>query len=474
MAEMLSPDICVVGGGPAGIALATRAARNGVPVVLVEKARTGGANLGYGSIPSKALITAANHHEILRCGPAFGVTGAPLQVNFGKVSEHIRSVAEAVSPYVSSERLTALGVRVIGAPARFLDRRTVIAGNFTIIARRFVIATGGIPKAPDVPGLADLDYMTPQNAFDITRKPGHLLVLGANPHGLELAQAYNRLGVDTTVIDTAAALPEEDPELAGILLDRLRAEGVRIRDNSAIAGVVRRRGGYRLTVVEQNEEVAVDGSHLLVVGGRAPNIADLGLAAAGVAHDEDGVVVDRLLRTTNRRIYAIGDVISGPPAANRGAYQAGRILQSILFRLPKRDRSSDIPIVTFTDPGLATIGLNEADARRRDVKIRILRFPFIENDRVQTERMPVGVIKVIVDRRGRILGVGIVGHEAGEQIALWSLAMANRLDIRAIADLLPPYPTRAAISRSVAEAFVGPGLTSPWRRRIIEFLRKFG
>lgn len=474
MAEMLTPDICVVGGGPAGIALATRAALNAVPVVLVEKARTGGANLASGAIPSKALIVAADQYELLRRGPALGVTGAPLQVNFGKVSDHICSVGEAVAPHVSAERLAALGVRVIGAAARFLDRRTVIAGEFTIIARRFVLATGAIPSLPDIPGLADIDYMTPENAFDLTRKPGHLLVLGANSHALELAQAFNRLGVDTTVIDTLPALPDEDPELSGIVLDRLRAEGIRIRDRATIAGVARRRGGVRMTIIEAEEEVAVDGSHLLVAAGRAPNVANLGLEVAGIARDPDGVTVDRLLRTTNRRVYAIGDVIAGPPSASRGEYQAERVLHSILYRLPRRDRLSDVPVVTFTDPGLARIGLNEADARRREPKLRVLRFPFIDNDRAQAERMPTGIIKVLTNRRGDILGAAIVGHEAGEQIALWSLAVANGLDIDAMAGFMPPYPSRAEISRRVAETFRGPGLTPHWRRRIIEFLRKFG
>jgi pyruvate/2-oxoglutarate dehydrogenase complex dihydrolipoamide dehydrogenase (E3) component len=474
MAEVLTPDICVIGGGPAGIALATRAARSAVPVILVEKSRMGGANLAYGSIPSKALIAAAGHYEVLRHGPAFGVTGAPLQVNFGKVSEHIRSVADAVAPHVSSERLAALGVRVIAAPARFLDRRTVIAGEFTINARRFVLATGAVPAVPEIPGLAGIDYMTAESAFDITRKPSHLLVLGANSHALEIAQAYTRLGVDTTVIDGAPALPDDDPELAEVVLERLRAEGIRVRDRAAFTGIARRRGGIRVTIGEGEGEVQIDGSHLLVAAGRSPNVADLGLDAAGVAFDRDGVVVDRHLRTTNRRIYAIGDAVAGPSAVNRGDCQAERILRAILFRLPARDRSADASVVTFTDPGLARVGLGAAEALKRDAKVRILRFPFIENDRAQAERMPAGFIKVVTSRKGRILGAAIVGHDAGEQIALWSFAIANRLGIESMLSFVPPYPARAEISRRVAETFYGPGLTPGWYRRIIEFLRKFG
>jgi pyruvate/2-oxoglutarate dehydrogenase complex dihydrolipoamide dehydrogenase (E3) component len=474
MAELLTPDICVIGGGPAGIAVATRAARNAVPVVLIQNGRGGGANLSSGSIPSKALIAAANHHELLRRGPSFGVSAAPLQVNFGKLSEHIRAVADAIAPHVSAERLAALGVRVIGAKARFLDRRTVIAGDITINARRFVLATGSVPAVPEIQGLPDVEFMTPESAFDITRKPTHLLVLGANGHGLELAQAYNRLGVDTTVIDTHPALPDDDPELAAVVLDRIRAEGIRVRDRTAIIGISRRRGGIRATISERDDEIQVDGSHLLVVAGREPNVASLGLEAAGVAHDRNGITVDHLLRTSNRRIYAIGDVIAGPAVANRGDYQAELILQSILYRLPRRERSTDVPVVVFTEPGLARVGLSEIDARAGGGKIRVLRFPLIENDRAQIERMPTGFIKVIASPGGRILGAAVVGHDAGEQIALWSFALANRLNIRSMMSYVPPYPSRAEISRRVAETFYGAGLTPGWRRRIIELLRNFG
>ena len=363
---------------------------------------------------------------------------------------------------------------MIHAAARFRDRRTVVAGEFTIVARRFVLATGALPAIPDIAGLADIDYMTPATAFDITRKPSHLVVFGANSHALELAQAYNRLGVDSTVVSTLPALPDDDPELARIVVDRLRSEGIRIRDHVKITGIVRRRSGFRVTIVGLDNDVPVDGSHLLVATGRSPNIADLDLDAGGIACDKEGVTVDRLLRTTNRRVYAIGDVVSGPMVANRGDYQARHILRSILFRLPWREQPNQIPIVAFTDPGLARIGLNEAEARRRDGNVQVLRFPFIENDRSQIEHMPAGFIKVITNKRGRILGAAIVGHEAGEQIALWTLAISNRLTIRAMLDFVPPYPSRAEISKRVAETYRRAGLTSGWRQRIIEFLGKFG
>jgi pyruvate/2-oxoglutarate dehydrogenase complex dihydrolipoamide dehydrogenase (E3) component len=474
MAEELTPDICVIGGGPGGVAVALGAAARGVPVVLVEKGRMGGANLVHGAVPSAALMTAADHYEFLRRGPALGVTGAPLQVNFGKVHDHIQSVTDAVAPNVSAERLRALGVNVILAAARFADRRTLVAGETTIKARRFVVATGAVPALPSIPGLDGIEIMTLDSAFEMTRKPAHLLVLGAGPRGLELAQAYSRLGVDTTVIDAAHALPDDDPELVQIVLDRIRAEGVRIRAGVKIAGIARRRGGIRVTLEDAENEPPIDGSHLLVATGSAPNIADLGLDAAGVTHDRQGIAVDRLLRTSNRRVYAIGDVVAGPAFANRAEYQAGRVLAAFLYRLPLRDHPSAVPTVTFSDPALAKVGLTEEDARRIRPTIRILRFPFAENDRAQAERMPAGMIKVVTSKRGRILGAAIVGHDAGEMIALWSLAIAKRMNISAMTAFVPAYPSRAEIARRVAASFVAPGSIPPWQRKIIEFLRKFG
>ncbi|MEO8667526.1 MAG: FAD-dependent oxidoreductase [Bauldia sp.] len=472
MTEVLTPDICVVGGGPGGIAVATRAAAWGVPVVLIEKGAMGGANLAYGGVPAAALAVAASHYEFLRRGPALGVTGAPLQVNFGKVGDHIRAAIDAVAPNVSAERLAALGVRVVHDAAHFADRRTLIAGHIAVRARRFVLATGGVPAVPSLPGLANIEYITLDTAFDVTKKPGHLIVVGANARGLELAQAYGRLGVDVTVLDEGPALAGEDPELAAVVLERLRAEGIRVRDDVKITGMGRRRGGIRVTLAV--DDVPVDGTHLLVAAGRAPNIDGLGLDVAKVAYDAEGVTVDRQLRTTNRRIYAIGDVVDEPALADRADYQADRVVRSILFRLPIREFNSAVPVVTFTDPALAKVGLTEADARRRHGAVRILRFPYGENDRAQAERTPAGMVKVVAGKRGKILGVGIAGHDAGEQIALWSLAVSRDLSIGDMLGFVPPYPTRAESARRIAETFNGPGLTPGWRRRIIDILRRLG
>lgn len=483
MAEALTPDICVVGGGPGGIAAALAAAAEGVPVVLIERAGMGGSDLASGTIPSKALVAAAGIYEAHRLGPVFGVTAAPLQVNLGKVREHIEAVTGEVSARVSGERLTAFGVTVIAGAGRFTDRRTLKAGERIVRPRRVILAVGSQPAIPAIPGLDTVDYMTPADGgFDLSRRPAHLIVLGAGRHALELAQAHNRLGIDTTVVAEGPALPDDDPELAALVVDRLRAEGIRVRMNVRIASVARRKGGIRLLVAGTDErdahaaggdEIAVDGSHLLIVAGRRPNVDDLGLGAAGIQHDGSGIAVDRRLRTTNRRVYAIGDAVAGPASAARAEYQAGRVVKSILYRWPFPDDPGAVPAVAFTDPGLASVGLSESEARRRHGDIRTLRFPFVENDRALIERLPAGAIKVVADRRGRILGAAIVGRDAAELIVPWSLAVANRLPLSAMAALVTPHPTRSGIARRVA-ALPEAGLTPGWQRRIIELLRKFG
>jgi len=391
------------------------------------------------------------------------------------VRDHVSAVVAAIARNVSAERLTALGVTVVNAAARFTDPNTIVAGDVTIRARRFVLAVGSVPAPPPFPGLDAVETMTADSLFDLGRKPSHLVVLGATRAGFELAQAHSRLGIDAIIIDSATPLAEDDPELAAIVVDRVRAEGVRVRAPVGINSIGRRRGGIRLLVAdEEGTETAIDGSHLFVAVGRAPDIGGLDLDLAGISHDAGGIVVDRWLRTTNRRVYAVGDAIAGPARAARAEHEAGAVVRSILFRIPFPYRPAAVPLVTSTDPALATVGLAETEARRRYGEVRVLRFPFVENDLAQAERMPEGVVKVVASRNGRVLGVAIVGHDAGELIALWSLAIANRLPIAAMQSFATPYPARADLARRVAATFPGPGLTLPWRRRIIDLLKKLG
>jgi pyruvate/2-oxoglutarate dehydrogenase complex dihydrolipoamide dehydrogenase (E3) component len=475
MAETLRPDICVIGAGAGGLSVAAAAAAFGVSVVLVEKGRLGGECLYTGCVPSKALIAAAKRARGIAEAEAFGVSAGPVSIDFGKVHQHVQDVIAAIAPNDSKERFTGLGVRVIEAAARFKDRDTVVTGDGTeIAARRFVIATGSSPSLPDIAGVKSVPYLTNETVFDLATRPEHLIVIGAGPIGLELAQAFRRLGAAVTVLEVAAPLSREDAECAVVVLDALTREGVDIRSH---ADIVRVEGaGAKLSVVIRagDGERTITGSHLLVATGRTANTGGLGLEQAGIACDRRGIMVDKRLKTTNKRVYAIGDVAGHGQFTHLANYQAGLVIRNALFRLPAVMNEDIVPRVTFTDPELAQVGLTEAQAKARGRTIRVLRWPYHENDRAQAEGATIGHIKVVTDRRGRILGATIVGAGAGELIATWALLTTKRSNIRTLLGVIIPYPTLAEIGKRASMTYFTRGLTSVWVRRIIALLRRFG
>jgi pyruvate/2-oxoglutarate dehydrogenase complex dihydrolipoamide dehydrogenase (E3) component len=472
MPELLTPDLCVIGAGSGGLSVAAAAAAFGVPVVLIEKGKMGGDCLNYGCVPSKALIAAAKHAASFAHAAEFGLASTRPRVNFPQVREHVHGVIAAIAPNDSKQRFTALGVQVIEGAAHFTDPSTVAVGDVRIKARRFVIATGSSPAIPPIPGLADTPYLTNETIFDLLVCPRHLMVIGAGSIGVELAQAFRRLGAEVTVIEAATPLAKDDPECAAIVLDQLRREGVVIREGAAIKKIGISHGQIELML--EGGGKPIEGSHLLVAAGRTPNVAGLGLEQAGIKYERHGIVVNARLKTTNKRVYAIGDVAGGLQFTHVANYHAGLVIRNALFRLPVRADDKAIPRVTFTDPELAHVGLSEADARRRKYRFSVLRWPFHENDRAQTERAVRGHIKVITTRRGRILGATIVGPNAGELIATWTLAIEQGLNIRAMATSVIAYPTLAEVGKRAAITHFAAGLTTPRVRRIIAWLRRFG
>jgi pyruvate/2-oxoglutarate dehydrogenase complex dihydrolipoamide dehydrogenase (E3) component len=475
MAEILTPDLCVIGGGSGGLSVAAAAAAFGVSCVLIERHKMGGDCLNTGCVPSKALLAAARRAALARSAPAFGVT-ARAEVDFAKVHEHVQRVIAAIAPTDSVERFTGLGVRVIQGHAKFRDRRCVtVGGDFEIRARRFVIATGSTPAVPPIPGIDGGPYLTNDTIFTLAERPRHLIVIGAGSIGLEMAQAFRRLGSDVTVLEAAQPLAKDDPECAAIVLTQLERDGVTIHCATQVTRLDHSAGSVRVTFKMADEEQTVEGSHLLVAAGRKPTTDGLDLEAAGIAFGPAGIAVNRKLKTKNGRVYAIGDCAAGQLRFTHAAnYHAGLVIRNALFRLRVRADNDVIPWVTYTDPELAQAGLTEAEARKRNMTIRILRWPYHDNDRAQTERETCGHIKLIVGKKGQILGATIVGAQAGELIALWVLALAQKLNIRALTGIVLPYPTLSEIGKRAAIDFFSPSLTRSWVRRIISWLRIFG
>jgi pyruvate/2-oxoglutarate dehydrogenase complex dihydrolipoamide dehydrogenase (E3) component len=475
MAEILTPDICVIGAGSGGLSVAAAAAVFGVPTVLIEKHKMGGDCLNTGCVPSKALLAAAKRARLMQSAGVFGVTAPGAAIDFAKVHEHVHGVIAAIAPNDSAERFTGLGVRVIQGAATFKDRRTLVVGDIEIRARRFVIATGSTPAVPPIPGLEQGPYFTNETIFDLAERPAHLIVIGAGPIGLEMAQAFRRLGSSVTVLEQAAPLAKDDPECAMIVLDQLEREGVVIRSGVNVIGISHAGATVTATIETAGAEQTITGSHLLVATGRKATIDGLNLDAAGIHSDRSGIVVNKKLKTANRRVYAIGDCAAGQLQFTHAAnYHAGLVIRNALFRLPVRVNNDVIPWVTYTEPELAQIGLSEAEARKRGIKICILRWPYHDNDRAQAERETRGHIKVITKQNGKIIGATIVGAQAGELIATWTLAVAQGLNIRAFTGIVLPYPTLSEIGKRAAIDFFAPSLTRPWVRRIIAWLRIFG
>lgn len=475
MTETLKPDICVLGGGPGGLSVAAAAAAFGVPTVLIERGKMGGDCLNTGCVPSKSLLAAAKRAELMRNAGLFGLNVQGIGVDFAKVHDHVHSVIAALAPADSPERFTGLGVRVIRQHGQFKDRNTVTAGDVEIRARRFVIATGSAPAVPPIPGLDGGPFLTNENVFDLKERPEHLIIIGAGPVGLELAQAFRRLGSSVTVLEAAQPLANDDPECVAVVLDRLEREGIVIRSGVRVTGIARAGGVVTAAIETSGAEQTVTGSHLLVAVGRRPQINELGLEAAGIRHDPRGIIVNARLKTSNRRVYAIGDCGAGHPALTHAAnYHAGLVIRNALFRLPVRADNSAVPWTTYTDPELAQTGLTEAQARARRMKIRVARWPYHDNDRAQIEREAHGHIKVITTRNGKIVGATIVGAQAGELIAMWTFAIAQGLNIRALTNIVLPYPTFSELGKRAAIDFFTPSLTKPWVRRIISWMRIFG
>jgi pyruvate/2-oxoglutarate dehydrogenase complex dihydrolipoamide dehydrogenase (E3) component len=474
MPTTITPDICVIGAGSAGLSVAAGASQMGAETVLIEKGKMGGDCLNYGCVPSKALLVAAKAAHAHARAAGLGLRGPAPEVDFAAVSAHVHDVIASIAPHDSVERFEGLGVRVVQGAGAFTGPREVAAGDLRIRARRFVVATGSQPLVPPIPGLETVPYLTNETVFDLPARPAHLIVIGGGPIGCELGQAFRLLGAQVTIVEMASILPKDDPELVDVVRQSLRADGIDVREGARVVRVAKATGGIAVTIDAGGGETVLRGSTLLLAAGRRPVVEGLGLEAAGIAHTGAGITVDARLRTSNSRVYAAGDISGGYQFTHVAGYHAGIILRNVLFRLPAKVNLRAVPWVTYTDPELAHVGLGEAAARQAHGKIRILRWPFAENDRARAERRTDGFIKVIATPRGKILGASMVGAHAGEGILPWVLALSQGLGLAAMAGVIAPYPTLGEISKRVAGSFYTDKLFSAGTKRLVRFLAHFG
>ncbi|MBO6782621.1 MAG: FAD-dependent oxidoreductase [Alphaproteobacteria bacterium] len=476
MSEVRNVDICVIGAGSGGLSVAAGAVQMGASVALFERGKMGGDCLNYGCVPSKALLAAghaAAHHGATS---EFGVNAAGVEVDFAGVNDHVHDVIAGIAPHDSVERFEGLGVEVYQEGARFTGPREVVGDNGTRVrARRFVVATGSSPAVPPIPGLDEVDFLTNESVFNLRECPEHLVIIGGGPIGLEMAQAHRRLGAKVTVLEAMKIMGPDDRDLVAIVRARLAADGVAIEEGAQVTGVRRAEGGVTVMCERDGGTFEVNGSHLLVAVGRSPNLSSLDLDAAGIAYDRKGIEVDDRLRTTNRKVFAVGDVAGKYQFTHIAGYHAGIVIRNVLFRLPAKVDYNAVPWVTYTDPELANVGLTEAAAREQHGDdVQVVTAEFAENDRARTERRTEGMVKAVVGKRGRILGAGVVGPHAGEIIQPWILAVSQKMKIGAMAQMIVPYPTLGELNKRAAGAYYTPSLFSERTRKIVRLLAKLG
>lgn len=467
--QLLKTDICVIGAGAGGLSVAAGAAQMGARVVLVEGAEMGGDCLNHGCVPSKALIAAAHRAHTARSG-GLGIAPAEPAVDFPGVMAHIASTIATIAPHDSQERFAALGVTVLRDWARFVSPTQVEVTGHRIRARRFVIATGSSPVVPAIPGIETVPVLTNETLFALPTLPRHLLILGGGPIGCEMAQAFRRLGSQVTVVEPHSPLSREDPQAAAMVLQALRAEGIDIRTGAQTVRLRPVGGGVEAVLADGSMILA---SHLLVAAGRKPALDRLNLPAAGVAFDGRGVTTGPGLRSvTNRRVYAVGDAAGQGQFTHLAAAHAGVVIRQALLALPAHV-PPHVPRVTYTDPELAQAGLTEAEARATfGGRLTVLTEPFTRNDRALTEGAPQGFVKVLAVA-GRPVGATITGPGAGDQIALWQLAITQRIRLSAIAGLVLPYPTRAETAKRAAGAYFSARLfDNPALKRVVRWVQR--
>jgi pyruvate/2-oxoglutarate dehydrogenase complex dihydrolipoamide dehydrogenase (E3) component len=469
--ETLKTDLLIIGAGSGGLSTAAGAAQMGADVILLEGHKMGGDCLNYGCVPSKALIASAKSAYAMSHAAPLGVADQAPQVDYAAAKDHVADVIAQIEPMDSQERFEGFGIRVIREYGRVISPTEVEAGPYRIKARRVVIATGSSPMVPPIPGLDQVPYLTNETLWELREQPDHLLVIGGGPIGMEMAQAHRRLGSQVTVIEGAKALGKDDPEMAEIVLDNLRAEGIEIAEQALAKEI---RGSAGAIEVETQDGRVFKGSHLLMAVGRRANMDKLNLEAAGIETTRTGIKVDDSLKTTNKRVYAIGDVAGGLQFTHVAGYHAGVIIRSALFGLPAKAKTDHIPWATYTQPELAQVGLTEAQAREKfGAQLEIARFDFHHNDRLIAERKTKGMIKVMVVK-GKPVGVSIAGHQAGELINLWSMVIANGLKMSAVSAMVSPYPTVGELNKRVAGAYFTPRLfENDTVKKVVRFVQRW-
>ncbi len=475
----LKPDLCIIGAGSGGLSVAAGAAQLGLDVILLEKDKMGGDCLNTGCVPSKALLAAGKRAALHRKTDIKGVFANEPEIDYSAVKDHVADTINTIAPHDSPERFQSLGVNVVLQAGKFISKNTVETEEHVIKAKRFIIATGSRAVIPPIVGLNETDFYTNENIFELREKPEHLLILGVGPIGIEMAQAHMQLGCQVSVFDTATILPRDDQKNVAIVREALKQDGIMLYESVSIKEVIKGLDNKPTLIIEnkQGEQLSISGTHLLVAAGRQANVDHLGLEQANIETSRSGIKVNQHLKTTNRKVFAIGDVAGGPQFTHVAGYHAGIIIRQICFGMFwTRVDYQALPWVTYCEPELAQVGLTEEAAIKQygSEKIKVVEWHFDENDRAIAERQTKGQLRVVTNNKGKILGASIVGPHAGELIGLWGFAITTKQKIGAVTSMIAPYPTLGEVSKRAAGVWYTPSLFSDRTRRIVRIMKIIG
>lgn len=470
-------DIGILGGGAAGLTVASGAAQFGAKTLLIEKEKAlGGDCLHYGCVPSKTLIRTAHVYHMMKNASRYGLPGIAVKpVDFRDVARRIQSVIGVIQKHDSEERFCKLGVKVGFGDASFTDEHSVRIGSKTYSAGKWVIATGSSPSAPPIKGIEQTPYLTNKEIFSLEHLPASMIVIGAGPIAIEMAQAFCRLGTKVTVAQRSGQiLSKEDRDMADLVMARLRTEGVNFYLNTKLVST-KDLGNEKEVLIKDSDgkDVSLKAETILIALGREANLGGLGLEGIGLEFDRKGIRTDEKLRTAHKHIYAAGDVTGTYQFTHAAGYEGGVVLSNAIVHLPKKVNYTYLPWCTYTDPELASIGMNETRAKKAGRKYSVWTEEFRANDRSLAEGEETGKIKMILDSSGKPLGVQILGPQAGELIGEWVAALNGRVKLSSLVSAVHPYPTLSEINKKVIGNYYSGKIFSPTVKKTLKFFFNF-
>ena len=457
-------DIAIIGGGAAGLTITAGAAQLGARTLLIEKeSALGGDCLHYGCVPSKTLIKTAHVYHQIKQAEQFGLPAADIgPVNYRDVAARIQDVIAKIQVHDSVERFCGLGAQVeFGAP-EFLDDHAVQLNGKTILAKQWVIATGSSPAPPRLDALNTISYLTNKDIFSLDELPTSMIVLGAGPIAMEMAQAFNRLGTRVQVIQRSGQiLSKEDKDMADTVMTAMEEEGVEFFLNATLVDA-RQTGNNKEIIIEDKEgnTTTLQADSVLLAQGRTPNLEGLGLDHIGLEYNRRGIPVDNRLRTNHKHIFAAGDINGTFQFTHAAGYEGGIVVSNAIFHLPRKANYTWMPWCTYTDPELASIGMNEKAARQAGIEYQVWSEPFSGNDRALAEGSFAGKIKMLLNEKEKPIGVQIAGPRAGDLIGEWVAILGGGVKLSTMAGAVHPYPTLAEINKRVAGSYLSPKIFS--------------